>query len=79
VNKHEYIGWTIDDPTSRHIVGGPLTGWIFSDTNRQVKCPLCNSDPGYYCETPTGRKVKGGVPHSERVQEFTKWKNELEY
>ena len=68
MNKFEYIGWTKDDPTPRHIVGGPPTGWIFSDAIRLAKCPNCGSDPGYLCETPKGRKASH--PHGERVRKW---------
>ena len=73
-NLHPYIGWTEDDKTPRQIVGGPLTGWAYSDTVRQHKCPKCGSDPGYECQSPKGRKV--WPPHGERVQQLTKeqWK-----
>lgn len=69
MNKHKHIGWTTDDPTPRHIIGGPLTGWMFSDATRQCKCPKCGSDPGYECETPKGYKAK--YPHSERLAYLT--------
>lgn len=69
MNKHEYIGWTDDNPTPRHIVGGPITGWATSDAVRQHKCPKCNSDPGYYCESAKGRKV--WPPHSDRIAQLT--------
>ena len=65
MNNHKYIGWTADDPTPRHIIGGPITGWAFSDAVRQHKCPKCGSDPGYLCESPKGRKID--PPHSARV------------
>lgn len=68
MNKYPYIGWTEDDPTPRHIVGGPLTGWILSDANRQIKCSKCGSDPGYLCETPKGKKAR--YAHDERVSEW---------
>jgi hypothetical protein len=69
MNKHPYIGWTTDDQTPRHIVGGPLTGWAWSDTVRQHKCPKCGSDPGYECESAKGRKV--WPPHMSRVDQLT--------
>jgi hypothetical protein len=68
MNKHPYIGWTNDDPTPRHIIGGSLTGWQYTDANRQVKCPKCGSDPGYLCETPKGEKC--ATPHWQRTKEL---------
>lgn len=75
MNRHKYTGWTVDDPTPRHIVGGPLTGWAYTDAIRQYKCPKCGSDPGYYCESKSGRKAS--VPHQERVGLLTtvQWDN----
>lgn len=64
MNKHKYIGWTTDDRTPRHIVGGPPTGWAFSDAVRRHTCPTCGSEPGYECETKSGRKK--WPPHQER-------------
>lgn len=48
-----------------HIVKGPLTGWILSDAVRQSTCPKCESDPGYHCQTPSGRKA--WPPHAQRT------------
>jgi hypothetical protein len=68
MNKHVYIGWTNDDKTPRQIIGGPLTGWMFSDVVRHAKCPKCQSDPGYECESAKGRKV--WPPHGDRIEAF---------
>lgn len=72
MNKHKYLGLAINADTGKpegnamvHVIGGPLTGWSFSDAVRQRKCPKCGSDPGYYCQTPTGRKA--WPPHVERI------------
>lgn len=52
------------DAQGNHVIGGPLTGWASSDAVRQSKCPRCGSDPGYHCDTPSGRKA--WPPHHER-------------
>lgn len=62
INKHMYFRNGI------HIVGGPLTGWQISDSIAHVKCPRCKSDPGYRCQSPSGRKSFSA--HAERLKLF---------
>lgn len=51
-------------------MGNPdIKGWIYTDVTRETKCPKCQSDAGYLCETPQGRRVK--YPHTERVTAYT--------
>ena len=68
LNKHVYIGWTVDDPTPRQIVGIP-SGWAFSDAVSMHWCPTCGSFAGFHCQGPKGRKV--WPPHSARVAKLT--------
>lgn len=62
-NKHPYL-----DNKGKHVVGGPLTGWVFADVNRHTACPKCGSDPGYCCQTPKGKKA--ATPHNERLRAY---------
>lgn len=60
MNKHVAL-----DLDGVQVIGGPSTGWAWTDAYRQRKCPRCGSDPGFHCETPGGRRC--WPPHRERV------------
>lgn len=68
LNNNVYIGWTVDDPTPRQIVGIP-SGWAFSDAVRMHWCPKCGSFAGFHCQGPSGRKI--WPPHSDRIAKLT--------
>jgi len=44
--------------------------WMFDDTTATVSCPKCKAKAGVVCKTPSGKNVKGLVPHDERVDAF---------
>ena len=44
--------------------------WMRVAAVQETKCPLCGSDPGYYCETPAG--CRSDAPHARRVQAMLK-------
>lgn len=68
MNKHKY---SLKDGTTP-LSGSDALGWVFVDAMIQVKCPKCESDAGFYCETQSGRKVK--YAHSQRVVKLLKVK-----
>ena len=43
--------------------------WLYSRIVVQYPCPRCGAQPGFYCETPTGRKA--WPPHVVRGLELT--------
>lgn len=47
----------------------PLTGWMYTDTVNQVKCPKCGADTENDCVSAKGRKV--WPPHQARLSELT--------
>lgn len=60
MNKYKLL-----DKNGKHLVGQKSTGWAFTDAVMMHKCEKCGSEPGYHCESPSGRKV--WPPHSARV------------
>lgn len=71
INKFPCLIWPGGyDPKvpGQHIIKGPLTGWLFTDTVTQVDCPRCGCSAGYSCQTPKGRKTE--FPHTERMLAF---------
>ena len=63
INKFPYL-----DKKGNRIIGGKLTGWVFSDAVRQTHCPKCQSSAGYHCQTPKGKQT--WPPHTQRLQEL---------
>lgn len=68
-NKHKYMVYV--DPSNvlsnemSHKIGGELTKAYYSNLCSHGTCSKCGSEPGYYCQTPKGRKV--WPPHTERT------------
>jgi hypothetical protein len=61
MNRHKYI-----DADGEHKVGGTVTGFLHSDAVTHGSCPRCGSDPGFHCQSASGRRV--WPPHRQRLE-----------